>query len=97
MEGDDEEADLDNLANEFNSAQSNGQATSRCQEGEDVNISSSSRHDSQPIPLLANGKTVSCKDEGEKNSIQGLIVKKRLMPKVLCQHRQCINSQVKTM
>lgn len=58
MEGDDEEDGVDDLENEFNYTQ--GNATRRQWQGEDPDLSSSSRHESQhPIPLLTNGLPVS--------------------------------------
>ncbi|RWR77418.1 cellulose synthase A catalytic subunit 1 UDP-forming [Cinnamomum micranthum f. kanehirae] len=59
VEGDNEEDDVDDVENEFNHMHGSGQATLRWQQGEDVNISSSSRYDSQPIPLSTNGQRVS--------------------------------------
>ena len=58
VEGDDEEDDVDDLENEFNYARVNGKDRHQWQ-GEDVDLSSSSRHVSQPIPLLTNGQPVS--------------------------------------
>ncbi|KAL6980187.1 Cellulose synthase A catalytic subunit 1 [UDP-forming] [Sarracenia purpurea var. burkii] len=60
VEGDDEEDDVDDLENEFNFTQGNSKARRRWQ-GEDADLSSSSRHESQPIPLLTNGQLVSGK------------------------------------
>ena len=58
MEGDDDEEDVDDLENEFDYAQGHSKARRQWQ-GEDVDFSSSSRHESQPpIPLLTNGHTV---------------------------------------
>lgn len=59
VEGDDEEDDVDDIENEFNYAQGNSKARRQWQ-GEDADLSSSSRHESQqPIPLLTNGQPVS--------------------------------------
>lgn len=59
VEGDEDEDDVDDLENEFNYAQGNSKTIRRWQ-GEDVELSSSSRHESQqPIPLLTNGQPVS--------------------------------------
>lgn len=59
MEGDEDEDDVDDLENEFNYAQGNSK-TIRQWQGEDVDLSSSARHESQrPIPLLTNGQSVS--------------------------------------
>lgn len=66
VEGDNEEDDVDDVENEFNHMHGSGQATLRWQQGEDVNISSSSRRDSQPIPLRTNGQRVSYKDKKKK-------------------------------
>ncbi|GMQ03155.1 hypothetical protein CsSME_00049065 [Camellia sinensis var. sinensis] len=55
VDGDDEEDDVDDLENEFNYNQ--GKARRQWQ-GEDADLSSSSRHESQPIPLLTNGHSV---------------------------------------
>lgn len=55
MDGDDEEDDVDDLENEFNCTQGNTKAR-RQWHGDD--LSSSSRHESQPIPLLTNGQQV---------------------------------------
>ncbi|MBA0638563.1 hypothetical protein Godav_025323 [Gossypium davidsonii] len=58
VEGDDDEEDVDDLENEFDYAQGLSKARRQWQ-GEDVDLSSSSRHESQqPIPLLTNGHTV---------------------------------------
>lgn len=58
VEGDDEEDDVDDLENEFNYTQ--GNAMRRQWQGEDPDLSSSSRHGSQhPIPLLTTGQPVS--------------------------------------
>ena len=58
MDGDDDEDDVDDLENEFNYTQGNSKARRKWQ-GEDANLSSSSRHESQqPIPLLTNGQPV---------------------------------------
>ncbi|XP_042499125.1 cellulose synthase A catalytic subunit 1 [UDP-forming]-like, partial [Macadamia integrifolia] len=55
VEGDDEEDDVDDLENEFNYTHGKRQW-----QGDDVDLSSSSRHESQhPIPLLTNGLPVS--------------------------------------
>lgn len=59
MEGDDEEDDSDDIENEFNHAKARRQWG-----GEDADLSSSSRHDSQrPIPLLTNGQPVMWQDD----------------------------------
>ncbi|KAK1382840.1 Cellulose synthase [Heracleum sosnowskyi] len=59
VDGDDDEDDVDDLDNEFNYTQGNNQARGKWQ-GDDVDLSSSSRHEShQPIPLLTNGQSVS--------------------------------------
>lgn len=55
MEGDDDEDDVDDIENEFNYAQGANKAR-RPRQGEE--FSSSSRHESQPIPLLTHGHTV---------------------------------------
>lgn len=60
VEGDDEEDDIDDLENEFNYTSGTSKARHQWQ-GEDVDLSSSSRHESQPIPLLTNGQVV-CED-----------------------------------
>lgn len=97
-EGDNEEDDVDDVENEFNHMHGSGQATLRWQQGEDVNISSSSRHGSQPIPLSTNGQRVSYKDKEKKNTIPKVLLlevkrkKKKLMLKVLCQYEWYINS-----
>lgn len=57
MDGDDDEDDVDDLENEFNYAQGKNKAGRQWQ-GEDADLSSSSRHESQPIPLLTNGQPV---------------------------------------
>lgn len=58
VDGDDDEEDVDDLDNEFNYAQ--GSKARHQWQGEDSELSSSSRHDSQrPIPLLTNGQPVS--------------------------------------
>ncbi|GMP94586.1 hypothetical protein CsSME_00044002 [Camellia sinensis var. sinensis] len=58
VDGDDEEDDVDDLENEFNYTQGNSIAR-RQWHGEDADLSSSSRHESQPIRLLTNGQPVS--------------------------------------
>ncbi|KAG2691511.1 hypothetical protein I3760_08G012600 [Carya illinoinensis] len=59
VDGDDDEDDVDDLENEFNYTQGNSK-TRRQWQGEDAELSSSSRHESQqPIPLLTNGQPVS--------------------------------------
>ncbi|XP_021827640.1 cellulose synthase A catalytic subunit 1 [UDP-forming] [Prunus avium] len=59
VDGDDDEDDIDDLENEFNYAQGNSNARRQWQ-GEDADLSSSSRHESQqPIPLLTNGQPMS--------------------------------------
>ena len=57
VDGDDDEDDVDDLDNEFNYAQGTSKARRQWQ-GEDAELSSSSRHD-RPIPLLTNGQPVS--------------------------------------
>lgn len=58
MDGDDEEDDVDDLENEFNYAKGNSAARRQWQ-GENLDLSSSSRHESEhPIPLLTNGLLV---------------------------------------
>ena len=57
MDGDEDEDDVDDLENEFNYAQGIGNAKHQWQ-GDDIELSSSSRHESQPIPLLTNGQPV---------------------------------------
>ena len=58
VEGDDDEDDVDDLENEFDYAPGNTRSR-RQWEGEDADLSSSSRHESlQPIPLLTNGQPV---------------------------------------
>ncbi|EHA8590160.1 putative cellulose synthase A catalytic subunit 1 [Cocos nucifera] len=63
VEGDDEEDDVDDLDNEFNYTQGNGKAMHQWQlqgHGEDVDLSSSSRHEPQQhIPHLTSGQQVS--------------------------------------
>ncbi|OMP01075.1 Cellulose synthase [Corchorus capsularis] len=59
VEGDDDEDDVDDLDNEFDYAQGHNKARRQWQ-GDDVDLSSSARHESQqPIPLLTNGHSVS--------------------------------------
>ncbi|KAG2700100.1 hypothetical protein I3760_07G217500 [Carya illinoinensis] len=59
VDGDEDEDDVDDLENEFNYTQGNSKARRHWQ-GEDADLSSSSRHESQlPIPLLTNGQSVS--------------------------------------
>lgn len=59
VDGDDEEDDVDDIENEFNYARGNSKARRQWQ-GEDADLSSSSRHEpQQPIPLLTNGQPVS--------------------------------------
>ncbi|KAG6740353.1 hypothetical protein POTOM_055801 [Populus tomentosa] len=58
VDGDEDEDDVDDLENEFNYPQGNGNAKHQWQ-GDDIELSSSSRHESQPIPLLTNGQPVS--------------------------------------
>lgn len=58
MDGDDDEDEVDDLENEFNYTQGNSKAR-RPWQGEDADLSSSSRHEAQqPIPLLTNGQPV---------------------------------------
>jgi cellulose synthase A len=58
VDGDDDEDDIDDLDNEFNYAQGTSNARRQWQ-GDDPDLSSSSRHESQqPIPLLTNGQSV---------------------------------------
>ncbi|XP_010914890.1 probable cellulose synthase A catalytic subunit 1 [UDP-forming] [Elaeis guineensis] len=63
VEGDDEEDGVDDLDNEFNYTQGNGKTAHQWQlqgQGEDVDLSSSSRHEPQHcIPRLTNGQQVS--------------------------------------
>ncbi|AEE86053.1 putative cellulose synthase (UDP-forming) chromatin regulator PHD family [Arabidopsis thaliana] len=56
VEGDEDEDDVDDIENEFNYAQGANKARHQ-RHGEE--FSSSSRHESQPIPLLTHGHTVS--------------------------------------
>ncbi|KAM7493032.1 hypothetical protein LguiB_027641 [Lonicera macranthoides] len=59
VDGDDDEDEVDDLENEFNYGQGNVKARRQWQ-GEDADLSSSSRHESQrTIPLLTNGQVVS--------------------------------------
>ncbi|PKI77680.1 hypothetical protein CRG98_001910, partial [Punica granatum] len=59
VDGDDDEDDVDDLENEFNYSKGNS-AARRQWRGDDPDLSSSSRHESQhPIPLLTNGQLVS--------------------------------------
>ncbi|KAJ6697869.1 CELLULOSE SYNTHASE [Salix purpurea] len=58
VDGDEDEDGVDDLENEFNYAQGISKGRSQWQ-GEDIELSSSSRHESQPIPLLTNGQPVS--------------------------------------
>lgn len=55
VEGDEDEDDVDDIENEFNYAQGANKARHQ-RHGEE--FSSSSRHESQPIPLLTHGHTV---------------------------------------
>lgn len=55
VEGDEDEDDVDDIENEFNYAQGANKAR-RQRHGEE--FSSSSRHESQPIPLLTHGHAV---------------------------------------
>lgn len=57
VEGDDEEDGVDDLENEFDYNQGNIKAR-RQWHGEDADLSSSSRHESQPIPRLTHGQPV---------------------------------------
>jgi len=58
VDGDDDEDEVDDLENEFNYAQGTSAARQQWQ-GEDPDLSSSSRHESRhPIPLLTNGQPV---------------------------------------
>lgn len=57
VDGDDDEDDVDDLENEFNYTQGNSKVKRQWQ-GDDADLSSSSRHESQPIPLLTNGQPV---------------------------------------
>ena len=57
MDGDEEEDGVDDLDNEFNYTRGTSKAKGQWQ-GEDADLSSSSRHESQPIPLLTNGQAV---------------------------------------
>lgn len=66
MDGDDDEDNVDDLDTEFNYAQGHNKARLPWQ-GEDVDLSSSSGHESQhPIPLLTNGQSIS--DANSKES-----------------------------
>lgn len=68
MDGDDDEDDVDDLENEFNYAHGKNNAR-RQWRGEDADLSSSSRHESQqPIPLLTNGQSV-----GNQSNLYGSI------------------------
>ncbi|KAL8166470.1 hypothetical protein V2J09_007969 [Rumex salicifolius] len=58
VDGDDDEDEVDDLDNEFNCTQVNNKARHQWQ-GSDADLSSSSRHESQPIPLLTDGQAVS--------------------------------------
>lgn len=58
VDGDDEEDDVDDLENEFNYTRGKNMAIHQWQ-GEDADISSSSRRESQPIPFLTKGQPVS--------------------------------------
>uniref|UniRef100_A0A166DLB1 Cellulose synthase n=1 Tax=Daucus carota subsp. sativus TaxID=79200 RepID=A0A166DLB1_DAUCS len=59
VDGDEDEDDVDDLDNEFNYTEGNTQARGKWQ-GDDIDLSSSSRHESHPpIPLLTNGQSVS--------------------------------------
>uniref|UniRef100_A0A6N2L0N6 Cellulose synthase n=1 Tax=Salix viminalis TaxID=40686 RepID=A0A6N2L0N6_SALVM len=58
VDGDEDEDGVDDLENEFNYAQGISKGRSQWQ-GEDIEFSSSSRHESQPTPLLTNGQPVS--------------------------------------
>ncbi|KAF5456716.1 hypothetical protein F2P56_026163 [Juglans regia] len=69
VDGDDDEDDVDDLENEFNYAQGNSKARRQWQ-GEDADLSSSSRHESQPpIPLLTNGQSIIFQVSGEIPSV----------------------------
>lgn len=58
VDGDDDEDDVDDLENEFNYPQ--GNKGRRQWQGDDPDLSSSARHESQqPVPLLTNGQQVS--------------------------------------
>ncbi|RIA05093.1 hypothetical protein BRARA_K00698 [Brassica rapa] len=57
VEGDEDEDDVDDIENEFNYAQGANKGRRQQRHGEE--FSSSSRHESQPIPLLTHGHTVS--------------------------------------
>lgn len=62
VDGDDDEDDIDDLENEFSYSQGKMKARSQWH-GDDVELSGSSRHESQqPIPLLTNGQPVSQSD-----------------------------------
>ena len=56
VEGDEDEDDVDDIENEFNYAQGANKGRRQQRHGEE--FSSSSRHESQPIPLLTHGHTV---------------------------------------
>ncbi|KAI3739483.1 hypothetical protein L2E82_29888 [Cichorium intybus] len=59
VDGDDDEDDVDDLENEFDYSQGNAKGRRQWQ-GEDPDLSSSSRRESQqPVPLLTNGQQVS--------------------------------------
>lgn len=58
VDGDDDEDDVDDIENEFNYVQGSSKAK-RQWHGEDAELSTSARHESQqPIPLLTNGQSV---------------------------------------
>ena len=58
VDGDDDEDDVDDIENEFNYVQGSSK-TKRHWQGEDAELSTSARHESQqPIPLLTNGQSV---------------------------------------
>ena len=57
VDGDDDEDDVDDIENEFNYVQGSSK-TKRQWHGEDAELSTSARHESQPIPLLTNGQSV---------------------------------------
>lgn len=58
VEGDDDEDDVDDIDNEFNYAKGTSKARRQWQ-GQDPELSASSRHESQkPIPLLTHGQPV---------------------------------------
>ena len=58
VDGDDDEDDVDDIENEFKYTQGSSKTKQQWQ-GEDTELSTSTRHESQqPIPLLTNGQSV---------------------------------------